>query len=76
MKQIIIKMQSTRNHKNIVLLGCIIAIGVCFVSPAANVPTEEMASFLEPRIEFIKSVRFTIFDHSLDMVLSWIKPGN
>ncbi|MDW3193823.1 MAG: hypothetical protein R8G66_15735 [Cytophagales bacterium] len=66
-------MQVTRNRKNIVLLGCVLALGICFYSPMVEMPREEMVSFLEPRIEFLKSVRFTIFDHSLDLVLDWLK---
>ena len=67
-------MQSTRYPKKIVLLGCFLAFGICFYSPIADVPTEDMVAFLEPRIRFLKSVRFTIIDHSLDLVLDWIKP--
>ena len=68
-------MQATRYHKKIILLGCLLAIGICLYQPVTDMPSEEVVSFLEPRIEFLKSVRFTIIEHSLDLVLSWIKPN-
>ena len=66
-------MQVTRNRKIIVILGCLLAFGICFYNPMVEMPREEVVAFLEPRIHFLKSVRFTILDNSLDMILDWIK---
>ncbi len=66
-------MPSPRYYKKIIFFGCIIALGICLYNPVTSMPAEEIASFFEPRIQFLKSVRFTIIDHSLDLVLDWIK---
>lgn len=66
-------MQTTRYKKRIIGLGCLLAVTIFFFQPFAEAPTAEIATFLEPRIEFVKSARFTIVDQSLDLVLDWVR---
>lgn len=68
-------MKATQYRKKTIVLGCLLAIGICFYNPITSMPTAEIASFLEPRVQFLKSVHFTIIDHSLDLFLDWIKPA-
>lgn len=69
-------MKTTRYHKRIIVLGCLMALTVIFFQPFDGAATAEIATFLEPRIEFVKSARFTIFDHSLDLVLDWLRSNS
>ena len=66
-------MRVKRYQNKVLIPGILIALGICCYQPFVEVPTEQIVAFIEPRIEFLKSARFTVIDHSLDMIFKIVR---